>query len=149
MSRRPNFWTFCIVSLLSLSISSNVVLVSSSEDEQVVLPDFSKMRVKELNAFLEERGVTCNGCAEKSDLIKRVEETFHLPIQSSSVIDDTAAASGDQNERTADREPLTDEKLDELLKGLGGAGRGYKVFRPEDLKKFKKGDWEKKFKDEF
>ncbi|OQS04095.1 hypothetical protein THRCLA_03626 [Thraustotheca clavata] len=37
--------------------------------------DYSKMRVKELKKILQERGVTCNGCIEKTDYIKRLKET--------------------------------------------------------------------------
>ncbi|EQC38691.1 hypothetical protein SDRG_04386 [Saprolegnia diclina VS20] len=37
--------------------------------------DYSKMRVKELKKILQERGENCNGCVEKSDFIKRLQET--------------------------------------------------------------------------
>ena len=36
------------------------------------VPDFSKMRVKQLRALLAERGVECKGCAEKSNFVERV-----------------------------------------------------------------------------
>eukprot|EP01116_Phalansterium_solitarium_P015250 TRINITY_DN3356_c0_g1_i1.p2 TRINITY_DN3356_c0_g1~~TRINITY_DN3356_c0_g1_i1.p2 ORF type:complete len:165 (-),score=47.22 TRINITY_DN3356_c0_g1_i1:65-559(-) len=39
-----------------------------------------KMKIKELRKMLEERGVECHGCKEKSDLVERVKETMHLPI---------------------------------------------------------------------
>jgi hypothetical protein len=133
--------------LYLISISHKFALSSRAEDESTDLPDFAKMRVKELNALLEDRGVTCNGCAEKSDLVKRVKETYHLPIQSDS--DKSESGRKAEQKKTDDREPLTDEKLDEILKSLGGAGKGYKVFRPDDFKNLKKGDREKKYKDEF
>ncbi|OQR84845.1 hypothetical protein ACHHYP_12647 [Achlya hypogyna] len=37
--------------------------------------DYSKMRVKELKKILQERGESCNGCVEKSDFIKRLQDT--------------------------------------------------------------------------
>ncbi len=32
-------------------------------------------------ALLAERGVECKGCSEKADLVARVAETYHLPVQ--------------------------------------------------------------------
>ena len=32
------------------------------------------------HALLTERGVKCDGCAEKKDLIARVEETYDMPV---------------------------------------------------------------------
>lgn len=40
--------------------------------------DFSKMRVKQLKQILADRGVDCKNCIEKSEFVKRVEETQHL-----------------------------------------------------------------------
>lgn len=37
--------------------------------------DLSKLRIKDLKKILADRGVACNGCLEKSDYIKRIEET--------------------------------------------------------------------------
>jgi hypothetical protein len=39
--------------------------------------DYSKMKVKDMKKILSERGVSCNGCVEKSDFIKRLQETQH------------------------------------------------------------------------
>eukprot|EP00239_Pterosperma_sp_CCMP1384_P007715 CAMPEP_0197846946 /NCGR_PEP_ID=MMETSP1438-20131217/4732_1 /TAXON_ID=1461541 /ORGANISM="Pterosperma sp., Strain CCMP1384" /LENGTH=131 /DNA_ID=CAMNT_0043458737 /DNA_START=288 /DNA_END=683 /DNA_ORIENTATION=+ len=38
------------------------------------------MRTKQLRTFLEERGVECKGCAEKSDFVQLCEESKDLPI---------------------------------------------------------------------
>eukprot|EP00051_Salpingoeca_urceolata_P032428 m.15713 g.15713 ORF g.15713 m.15713 type:complete len:266 (-) comp5076_c1_seq1:2011-2808(-) len=43
--------------------------------------ELAKMRTKELRAMLSDRGVQCNGCAEKTDLVERVLETQHLPLK--------------------------------------------------------------------
>eukprot|EP00282_Hemiselmis_andersenii_P014798 CAMPEP_0114118718 /NCGR_PEP_ID=MMETSP0043_2-20121206/5729_1 /TAXON_ID=464988 /ORGANISM="Hemiselmis andersenii, Strain CCMP644" /LENGTH=172 /DNA_ID=CAMNT_0001211221 /DNA_START=46 /DNA_END=564 /DNA_ORIENTATION=- len=40
-----------------------------------------KMKVKELKALLQDRGVVCNACAEKDQLLKTVRESMHLPIK--------------------------------------------------------------------
>jgi len=40
---------------------------------------FKKMRVKELRHFLYDRGVKCEGCAEKSDFIAKAVESRNLP----------------------------------------------------------------------
>ncbi len=40
--------------------------------------DYSKLRVKQLKQILADRGVQCKGCSEKSEFVKRVEETDHM-----------------------------------------------------------------------
>mmetsp|Transcript_5273 Transcript_5273/g.15412 ORF Transcript_5273/g.15412 Transcript_5273/m.15412 type:complete len:166 (+) Transcript_5273:104-601(+) len=40
--------------------------------------DLSKLRVKQLRQILSERGVECKGCLEKSEFIKKVQDTEHL-----------------------------------------------------------------------
>ena len=42
--------------------------------------DYSKMRVKHLKQLLADRGVSCNGCIEKSEFVKKAEETKHLDL---------------------------------------------------------------------
>lgn len=37
--------------------------------------DFNKMRIKDLKKILADRGVPCKGCLEKSDYIKKIQET--------------------------------------------------------------------------
>ena len=45
--------------------------------------DFESMHAfgQELQKILDDRGVTCNGCAEKADLVKQVRESYHLPLK--------------------------------------------------------------------
>merc|ERR1711907_598230 len=38
--------------------------------------DLSKMRVKQLRELMQEFGVDCPNCLEKSDMIKRIKETI-------------------------------------------------------------------------
>eukprot|EP00501_MAST-03F_sp_TOSAG23-6_P002403 GSMAST32.ASY1.ANO1.2512.1 assembled CDS len=42
--------------------------------------DYSKMRVKHLKAVLSERGVSCTGCLEKTDYVKKAIETAHMDL---------------------------------------------------------------------
>mmetsp|Transcript_28783 Transcript_28783/g.39568 ORF Transcript_28783/g.39568 Transcript_28783/m.39568 type:complete len:184 (+) Transcript_28783:58-609(+) len=42
--------------------------------------NYTKMRVKELKTLLDQRGVKCVGCSEKSDFVKKCEETEHLDL---------------------------------------------------------------------
>ena len=37
--------------------------------------NYKKMRVKHLKQILADRGVTCNGCTEKSEFVKKCEKT--------------------------------------------------------------------------
>lgn len=40
--------------------------------------DYSKMRIKELKRILSDRGVTCEGCLEKPEFVKKCLETEDL-----------------------------------------------------------------------
>merc|ERR1712150_179835 len=42
--------------------------------------NYKKMRVKHLKQILADRGVSCRGCLEKRDFIKKVKETEHLAL---------------------------------------------------------------------
>ena len=42
--------------------------------------NYAKMRVKHLRQILADRGVTCNGCTEKSEFVKKCQSTEHLEM---------------------------------------------------------------------
>nr|CCA14058.1 SSP4 [Albugo laibachii Nc14] len=42
--------------------------------------DFTKLRVKQLKAILNGRGVQCVGCVEKDEFIKKIRETQHMEL---------------------------------------------------------------------
>mmetsp|Transcript_4853 Transcript_4853/g.7074 ORF Transcript_4853/g.7074 Transcript_4853/m.7074 type:complete len:164 (+) Transcript_4853:74-565(+) len=46
--------------------------------EKLEKKDLSKLRVKQLKQILGQRGVECKGCVEKSEFIKKVQDTEHL-----------------------------------------------------------------------
>jgi len=53
------------------------IKVEKKEGEET---DYSKLRVKQLKTILDQRGVRCSGCTEKSDYVKRCQETEHLEM---------------------------------------------------------------------
>ena len=42
--------------------------------------DYTKMRIKHLKQLLADRGVACPNCIEKSEFVKRAEETKHMDL---------------------------------------------------------------------
>lgn len=42
--------------------------------------DYSKMRVKQLKKVLADRGVSCTNCLEKSEFVKKCQDTEHLEL---------------------------------------------------------------------
>lgn len=46
--------------------------------EKMDVGDITKLRVKQLKSILNDRGVSCVGCLEKKDFVKKVMETEHL-----------------------------------------------------------------------
>ena len=42
--------------------------------------NYKKMRVKHLRQILADRGVTCTGCTEKSEFVRKCKETEHLEL---------------------------------------------------------------------
>jgi hypothetical protein len=44
-------------------------------DEPAADADPTKMSLKQLRQVLAKRGVSCDGCIEKGDFLKRVQET--------------------------------------------------------------------------
>ena len=100
---------------------------------------------QELKALLDERGVECKGCAEKDDLVKRVKETYHLPLQ------EKPKESPKAPEKSTE-DKVKDKELDEMIKKLqrdmkmgGNGGPGFNVFRAEDLKDLTPEQMQEKF----
>lgn len=42
--------------------------------------DYNAMRVKQLKTLLDQRGVRCSGCTEKSEFVKKCQETENLDL---------------------------------------------------------------------
>ena len=77
-------------------------------------PDFTKMRVKQLRLILDERGVECKGCAEKSHLVERCEEVWDMPTK---VAQDTPKSQ----ESAGDKAPeMSKDEIDRLMAQMRG-----------------------------
>jgi hypothetical protein len=73
----------CILAFSSLVYASeDAAADGTGSDSSGALSDaaLQGMRVKALQALLDERGVECTDCVEKADIIARVKELMHLPI---------------------------------------------------------------------
>ena len=72
--------------MLSFAIPLNYYTISSIlaalkvEKEAGGSVDYNSMRVKQLKTLLDQRGVRCSGCTEKSEFIKRCQETENLDL---------------------------------------------------------------------
>jgi mesencephalic astrocyte-derived neurotrophic factor len=53
------------------------IKVEKKEGESV---NYSKMKIKDLKKILAQRNTKCTGCTEKSDFVKKCEETEHLEL---------------------------------------------------------------------
>jgi len=53
------------------------IKVEKKEGEEV---DYGKLRVKQLKTILDQRGIKCTGCTEKSDYVKKCQATEHLEL---------------------------------------------------------------------
>lgn len=77
-------------------------------------PDFAKMSVKELKAFLQVRGVRIPAwVTEKSDLLSLVKDSAHLPIRPPEAQKEKEEAKKKEEETTAQQKPAEEEKQPE------------------------------------
>jgi hypothetical protein len=53
------------------------IKIEKKEGEKV---DYGKMRVKQLKEILNQRGAQCQGCSEKSEFVKRCEDTEDMEL---------------------------------------------------------------------
>jgi hypothetical protein len=54
-------------------VTCSALKVEKKEGEATV--DYNSLRVKQLKEILDQRGVKCSGCTEKSEFVKRCLET--------------------------------------------------------------------------
>lgn len=57
-----------------------VIIAVKVEKKEGEKTDYSKLKVKQLKAILDERGVKCVGCSEKADFVKKCEESDNLDL---------------------------------------------------------------------
>eukprot|EP00271_Cylindrocystis_brebissonii_P015456 TRINITY_DN38355_c0_g1_i1.p2 TRINITY_DN38355_c0_g1~~TRINITY_DN38355_c0_g1_i1.p2 ORF type:complete len:152 (+),score=49.00 TRINITY_DN38355_c0_g1_i1:118-573(+) len=130
-----------------------LVLEASVSKAQEVgdMPDFNKMRTKEVKKFLDERGVECAGCVEKEHFVEAAKGAFALPLLSEDELKARAdAKSGKSTASTSEEkkggtyqdketEKKNKEDIAKLMNELKKGGKGFenmKMFTPDDLKNF-------------
>ena len=102
-----------VFALFSIAIPRVSLADDASKNWPPAMPDdLPALRVRELKGFLDERGKTCVGCADKSDWIARVRETWKDPPKKEE----------QPKERGGEEEGGFEVKKEELLKKLGSKG---------------------------
>ena len=106
-------------------------------------------RVSQLKAFLEERGTTCDACAEKYDWVNRVVDTWNWPRKTETIkATDTSSKTtknadddddDDENETTPEEKRREDERLKRMMDELNGdKERDYSGMDPKKASLLKK-----------
>ena len=99
-------------------------------------------RVSQLKAFLEERGTTCDACAEKYDWVNRVVDTWNWPRKETIATDSskTTTNANEEDEMTPEEEKKAeDERLKRMMEELNGdKERDYSGMDPKKASLLKK-----------
>jgi uncharacterized membrane protein len=73
------YWLWFVVVVVIVVFFFFVVQYSIDTGKQSGEPvNYKKMRVKHLKQILRERGVTCRGCTDKREFVKKCQDTEHL-----------------------------------------------------------------------
>jgi Ni,Fe-hydrogenase I small subunit len=83
-------------------------------------------KVKELKAFLAQKGKSCHGCSEKGDFVSACQDAWDLP--------DAPPKAAPKEERSGEGKEKSMEELLASLKGMPGM-ENIKIMRPEDMMK--------------
>ena len=103
-------------------------------------------RVSQLKAFLDERGATCDACAEKYDWVNRVVDTWNWPRKETIKATDTSSKTtknadddDDEDEMTPEEKRREDERLKRMMDELNGdKERDYSGMDPKKASLLKK-----------
>ncbi len=98
-------------------------------------------RVSQLKAFLEERGTTCDACAEKYDWVNRVVDTWNWPRKETIATDSskTTTNANEEDEMTPEEKKAEDERLKRMMEELNGdKERDYSGMDPKKASLLKK-----------
>ena len=104
-------------------------------------------RVSQLKAFLDERGATCDACAEKYDWVNRVVDTWNWPRKTETIkATDTSSKTtknadddDDEDEMTPEEKRREDERLKRMMDELNGdKERDYSGMDPKKASLLKK-----------
>lgn len=96
-----------VVIVLALSGAAVVHAEEPAATETTEAPNFKTMRIKELRAILEERGVECRGCAEKADYVERAAEVYHLPVKAK-----------EESSAESDKPPVDGEEVERMMRQM-------------------------------
>ena len=98
-------------------------------------------RVSQLKAFLDERGATCDACAEKYDWVNRVVDTWNWPRKEPIATDSskTTTNANEEDEMTPEEKKAEDERLKRMMDELNGdKERDYSGMDPKKASLLKK-----------
>ena len=98
--------------------------VTKMLNSDVDISKLKKMRVKVLRKMLKERGQRCVGCTDKSEYVKRVKESLHLPVltvqEQKQHAGGAVGATGKKRKRK--RKSLMQEKREKILRKKAAVG---------------------------
>ena len=92
--------------------------------------NFNKMRIKQLRIFLQERGLECKGCAEKSDFVKMATENEDTPVVKVKKPTNTQQSGGNDGGSFGG-----DTNVEDLLAQMKKMGMNGNVFTKDDMEK--------------
>jgi len=75
-----------LVVLVALVVSTVLLIGARAGEEAQAAPaeiseaDVRALKSSQLKAFIEDRGLTCDGCIEKSHFVQKALESRHLPV---------------------------------------------------------------------
>eukprot|EP00898_Chlorokybus_atmophyticus_P000416 jgi/Chlat1/1375/Chrsp119S01761 len=133
-----------LCALLLAASASQAEDATAAEDgagsEQQAVPtaeELAGMKVKELKAFLAERGVECRGCAEKADYVKLAQESLSLPVKEQQVTEEktTSSSEVDDDDKGFEGAPSKEDIQLLINKFKEQSGDGFKIWNKEDWSK--------------
>lgn len=125
--RRDRLREYSLFSLMARSVCLLLLsLLSGAGATDEV--DCKSMRVKQLRTFLHQRGVKCEGCAEKSDFLALCEQHKDTPV-----VEEPEPPKGSD---PSVGDGKGEKNIDDILAGLKGMPGmdGIKMFSGDDLK---------------
>ena len=93
--------------------------------------DCASMRIKELRKFLADRGLKCDGCAEKADYVSMCNENKDTPLKPAEPAPEPKGGDPEGGDPGAGKQSIEDMLAG--LKGIPGM-ENVKMFGADDLK---------------
>jgi hypothetical protein len=67
-------------SILFVLAALAVTLAGAADVPSFTEADFKKMKIKQLKTFLDERGLSCDGCEEKDEFVRMAIKNINAPV---------------------------------------------------------------------